>query len=194
MHTNRRNFLKLSATAAVATAFGGLGLGCTASQGQMQDRVAALSPKWSKQTTTICCYCAVGCGLVVNTSLKTMKAINVEGDPDHPVNEGALCAKGASIWQLNDNDRRPDSVLYRAPYSKEFKKVSLAWALEKIAHNVKKTRDEGFTYKNAKGQVVNRVDNIASLGSAALDNEECWAYQTMLRSLGLVYIEHQARI
>ena len=89
-----------------------------------------------------------------------MRAVNVEGDPDHPVNEGSLCAKGASIWQLAENDRRPDSVLYRAPYSKEFKKVSLAWALERIAHNVKKTRDETFTLKNAKGQVVNRCDGI----------------------------------
>jgi len=193
MHTNRRNFLKLSATAAVATAFGGLGIGCSP-KSQMVDRAAALDPKWSKQTTTICCYCAVGCGLVVNTSLKTMKAINVEGDPDHPVNEGALCAKGASIWQLAENDRRPDSVLYRAPYSKKFEKISLHKALGMIAERVKKTRDKNWTEKNAKGQVVNRTDAIASLGSAALDNEECWAYQTMLRSLGLVYIEHQARI
>lgn len=194
MHTNRRNFLKLSAVAATATAFGGLGFGCTAKKGSLPDRAAALSPKWSKQTTSICCYCAVGCGLVVNTSLKDMRAINVEGDPDHPVSEGALCAKGAAIWQLAENDRRPDSVLYRAPYSKEFTKVSLSWALEKIAHNVKKSRDETWTEKNAKGQVVNRCDGIASVGSAALDNEECWAYQTMLRSLGLVYVEHQARI
>ncbi len=194
MHTNRRNFLKLSAVAATATAFGGLGLGCTAKKAPLADRAEAMTPKWSKQTTTICCYCAVGCGLVVNTSLKDKRAINVEGDPDHPVNEGSLCAKGASIWQLAENDRRPDSVLYRAPYSKEFKKVSLSWALEKIAHNVKKSRDETFTYKNAKGQIVNRCDGIASVGSAALDNEECWAYQTMLRSLGLVYVEHQARI
>ncbi len=194
MHTNRRNFLKLSATAAVATAFGGLGLGCTASKSQMADRVAAMSPQWSKQTTTICCYCAVGCGLVVNTSLKDMKAINVEGDPDHPVNEGSLCAKGASIWQLANNDRRPDSVLYRAPYATKFTKISMHKALGMIAERVKKSRDETFTRINAKGQTVNRCDGIASVGSAALDNEECWAYQTMLRSLGLVYIEHQARI
>jgi formate dehydrogenase major subunit len=193
MHTNRRDFLKLSATAAVATAFGGLGLGCTP-KADVIDRATAMDPKWSKQTTTICCFCAVGCGLVVNTSLKTNRAINVEGDPDHPINEGALCAKGASIWQVAENDRRPDSVLYRAPYSNKFKKVSLHWALEKIARRIKDTRDEAFTTVNAKGQPVNRVDNIASLGSAALDNEECWAYQTMLRSLGLVYIEHQARI
>lgn len=194
MHTNRRNFLKLSAAAATATAFGGLGFSGNAKAGTLPDHASKLDPKWSKQTTSICCYCAVGCGLVVNTSLKDMRAVNVEGDPDHPVSEGALCAKGASIWQLAENDRRPDSVLYRAPYSKEFKKVSLSWALEKIAHNVKKTRDATFTEKNAKGQVVNRCDSIASAGSAALDNEECWAYQTMLRSLGLVYVEHQARI
>jgi formate dehydrogenase major subunit len=194
MHTNRRNFLKLSATAAVATAFGGLGLGCTASNTQMQDRVAALAPNWSKQTTTVCCYCAVGCGLIVNTSLKDMRAVNVEGDPDHPVNQGALCAKGASIWSLGDNPRRPDSVLYRAPYSTKFEKISLHKAMEMIAERVKETRDKTFTKVNARGEVVNRCDGIASLGSAALDNEECWAYQTMLRSLGLVYIEHQARI
>lgn len=193
MHTNRRNFLKLSAVAATATAFGGLGLGCTP-KATIVDRAAAMSPKWSKQTTSICCYCAVGCGLVVNTSLKDMRAINVEGDPDHPINEGSLCAKGASIWQLAENDRRPDSVLYRAPYSDKFQKISLAKAMEMIAQRVKKTRDETFTRINAKGQTVNRCDGIASVGSAALDNEECWAYQTMLRSLGLVYIEHQARI
>jgi len=193
MHTNRRNFLKLSAAAAAATAFGGLGLGCTPKSTAI-DRATAMSPQWSRQTTSICCYCAVGCGLLVNTSLKDKKAINVEGDPDHPVNEGALCAKGASIWQLSDNDRRPKTALYRAPYANKFKEVSLDWALGQIARRIKDTRDSAFTNKNAKGQVVNRCDNIASVGSAAMDNEECWAYQTMLRSLGLVYIEHQARI
>lgn len=191
MTVTRRNFLKLSATAAAMTAFGGLGCRSTA---KVADRAAMLTPQWSKQTTSICCYCAVGCGLIVNTSLKTKKAVNVEGDPDHPVNEGSLCAKGASIWQLAENDRRPDGPLYRAPYSKKFKKVSWDWALKQIAKRVKESRDRTFTKTNAKGQVVNRCDGIASLGSAALDNEECWAYQTMLRSLGLVYIEHQARI
>lgn len=194
MHTNRRNFLKLSAVAATATAFGGLGFGCTPKKGALPDHAAALNPQWTKQTTSICCYCAVGCGLVVNTSLKTMKCLNVEGDPDHPVSEGSLCSKGSSIWQLADNPRRPDSAMYRAPYSDKFEKISLEKALDMIAERVKKTRDAGWTEKNAKGQVVNRCDTIASVGSAALDNEECWAYQTMLRSLGLVYIEHQARI
>lgn len=191
MNMNRRHFLKLSATAAAVTAFGGLGIQNTA---QAMDRAAMLKPKWSKQTTTVCCYCAVGCGLIVNTSLENNKAVNIEGDPDHPVNEGALCAKGASIWQLAENDRRPASPLYRAPGSTKFKEVSWEWALEQIAERVKTTRDKSFHQMNPKGQMINRTDAIASLGSAALDNEECWAYQTMLRSLGLVYIEHQARI
>jgi formate dehydrogenase major subunit len=118
----------------------------------------------------------------------------VEGDPDHPVNEGTLCAKGASIYQLAENPSRVTTPKYRAPYSKEWKEVSWEWALENIAKRVKKTRDQGFTEFNEKGEPVNRVETMASVGSAALDNEECWAYQTLLRSLGLVYIEHQARI
>jgi formate dehydrogenase major subunit len=84
--------------------------------------------------------------------------------------------------------------MYRAPYAKEWKAVSWDWALSEIAKRVKKTRDAGFTHKNDKGQVVNRTTAIASVGSAAMDNEECWIYQALVRSLGLVYVEHQARI
>jgi formate dehydrogenase major subunit len=191
MRVNRRSFLQLAAAAAASTAFGGLGF---VPQAHAADRVTMLKPKWSKQTTSICPYCAVGCGLVVNTDLKTKRAINVEGDPDHPINEGATCAKGASVWQLAENDERPPRPLYRAPYSSEWKEVSWEWALEEIAKRVKKTRDASFAEKNAKGQVVNRCNGLASAGSAAIDNEECWTYQAMLRALGLVYVEHQARI
>lgn len=200
MPVTRRDFLKISAATAVTTAFGGLGLGCAA-RGKAQgpaplpaDRIQALKPEWSKRSTSVCCYCAVGCGLIVNTSLATRKAVNVEGDPDHPINQGALCAKGASIWQLGDNDKRPKTVLYRAPYSDKFEAKPWDWALKRIARLVKDARDKDFEKANAKGESVNRVTSIASVGSAAMDNEECWAYQAMLRSLGLVYIEHQARI
>ncbi|MGE4421956.1 MAG: formate dehydrogenase-N subunit alpha [Pseudodesulfovibrio sp.] len=193
MNVNRRSFLKLTAVAAVSTAFGGLGFE-TVAEAKAVDRIAMLQPKWSKQTTSVCCYCAVGCGLIVNTDLKTKRAVNVEGDPDHPINEGANCAKGASIWQLAENKERPPRPMYRAPYSSEWKEVSWDWALGEIAKRVKKTRDESFTEKNAKGQVVNRCNGLASVGSAAIDNEECWTFQAMLRSLGLVWIEHQARI
>lgn len=191
MTVSRRQFLKLSAGAATATAFGGLGLSLKPTVARAQ----LLKLNWAKQTTSICCYCAVGCGLIVHTAKDGQgRAINVEGDPDHPINEGSLCAKGASIWQLAENERRPETPMYRAPYSDKWEPVSWEWALENIAKRIKKTRDESFQIKNEKGEVVHRTEAIASAGSAAMDNEECWVYQSLLRSLGLVFIEHQARI
>ncbi len=186
----RRGFLKLSAVAGAATAFGGLGITLTPTAARAQ----LLKTTWAKQTTSVCCYCAVGCGLIVHTDKASQRAINIEGDPDHPINEGALCAKGASIWQLAENDQRVKNVLYRAPYSDKWEVRDWDWALARIARLVKNTRDTTFTATNPKGQTVNRCDAIASVGSAAMDNEECWAYQAFLRALGLVYIEHQARI
>lgn len=198
MSLSRRGFLKLSATAALSTAFSGVGF--AAAKPAAVDRIAQLKPDWSKQTTSVCCYCAVGCGLIVNTALSGSKrAVNIEGDPDHPINEGALCAKGASIWQLaegNPGEKNPrlTQVMYRKPYGTKWEVKSWDWALERIAKNIKRDRDATFALKNAKGQVVNRCEGLASVGSAAMDNEECWAYQAFLRSLGLTYIEHQARI
>ena len=186
----RRAFLKQSAPAGQAAAFGG--------QGRSLAPTAALAAEFklknAKQTTSACCYCSVGCGLIVHTDQATGRAINVEGDPDHPINEGSLCAKGASIWQLAENPVRPLKPMYRAPYSDKWEEKSWEWMLDTIARRVKNVRDASFVETNAKGQMVNRCDGLASVGSAAMDNEECWVYQTFLRSLGLVYIEHQARI
>ena len=146
----------------------------------------------TKETTTICPYCAVGCGIIVHS--RDDKVVNTEGDPEHPINEGSLCSKGASLYQLADNKKRLKKVLYRAAGAKDFQEKDWKWAAKEIAKRIKKTRDETFTEKNAKGQVVNRTTAIASVGSSALDNEECWLYQAFLRAMGLVYIEHQARI
>ncbi len=134
-------------------------------------------------------------GSLVHTSKSGHKrVINIEGDPDHVINRGSLCSKGAGLKGLIENKNRLIEPMYRAPYAREWKKVSWDWALGEIAQRVKETRDATFTHTNAKGQVVNRTTSIASVGSAALDNEECWIYQALMRSLGLVYIEHQARI
>jgi formate dehydrogenase major subunit len=122
------------------------------------------------------------------------KIINVEGDPDHPINEGSLCAKGAALSQLANNENRVTTPLYRKPYSTKWQEVSWDWALWTIAKRIKKTRDDTFRKRNSKGSIVNRTTAIAEVGSAALDNEECWLIQAMMRALGLVYIEHQARI
>jgi formate dehydrogenase major subunit len=136
----------------------------------------------------------VGCGIICHTDAKTGRVVYTEGDADHPINGGSLCAKGAASYQIASNDKRITKVLYRAPNATQWQVTIWDWALKEIAQRVKKTRDATFTEKNAQGQVVNRCEAIASVGSAALDNEECWVYQAMLRALGLVYIEHQARI
>jgi len=189
MKITRRTFLKISGATAAGTVMGGLGFDLTPAEVYAQE----LRIKGAKETTSICCFCSVGCGIIVYTDAQG-KVINAEGDPDHPISEGALCAKGASSYQIAVNPNRLQKVLYRAPYSTVLKEVKWEWALEKIAANIKKSRDASFAEKNAAGQVVNRTNGIASVGSAALDNEECWLYQKFLRSLGLVYIEHQARI
>ena len=136
--------------------------------------------------------------------------VNTEGDLEHPINEGTLCPKGASIMQLVNNDTRVLKPMYRAPGADAWKEVEWEWALDQIAKKVKETRDRTFkltskskvTVKQPDGTekevekdfTVNRTDAIAHVGSAALDNEECYLLQKMMRSFGLVYIEHQARI
>lgn len=187
---SRRDFIKISGMAAMVGALGSVGFDLT----PIESYAVELSIKSAKQTTTICPYCAVGCGLIVHTDKNTGKVLDIEGDPDHPINEGSLCAKGAALYQLAENPSRITQVLYRAPYSARWETKQWDWALDRIAANVKKSRDDSFVHKNAIGQVVNRTEGVAHVGSAALDNEECWLLQGMMRALGLVYIEHQARI
>jgi formate dehydrogenase major subunit len=194
MRVNRREFIQISGAAAA-----GLALSSCAGKGGIfapaRDRAKALQIQDAKETTTICPYCAVGCGAIVHTSKSGEKrTINIEGDPDHVINHGTLCSKGAALRQLVESSQRVTTPLYRAPYAKEWKKVSWDWALTEIAKRVKTTRDATFETKNSKGQIVNRTTGIASVGSAALDNEECWILQALMRAAGLVYIEHQARI
>ncbi len=185
MKLNRREFLKFSLGSLLLTAFD-LDLGAVKAYAK------ELKIKNAKESTTICPYCSVGCGIIVY--VKGGKVVNTEGDPDHPISRGKLCPKGASLYQLANNPTRALYPLYRAPYSKEWKRVSWDWALNRIAKLVKETRDKYFIHKNEKGQVVNRLEAIAHVGSAALDNEECYLLIKFLRALGLVYIEHQARI
>jgi formate dehydrogenase major subunit len=148
--------------------------------------------KVGTETTTICPYCGCGCGLVVTTV--DGKVTNTEGDPDHPINEGALCSKGQSLYQVANNERRMTKVLHRSPGAADWEEVTWDEALDGIAAKVKATRDATFMEQDGDGRTVNRTEGIGLLGSAALDNEECYALSKMARALGLVYIEHQARI
>jgi formate dehydrogenase major subunit len=182
----RRDFLKLSLGTLVLT---GIGLDLKPVKAYAEEE---LKIKGAKEITTVCPYCSVGCGLIVYT--KNGKVVNTEGDPDHPISEGSLCPKGASLYQLANNPYRELYPLYRAPYSTSWKRVTWDWALDRIAKLVKETRDQYFVVKNEKGEVVNRVEAIGHVGSAALDNEECYLLEKFMRALGLVYIEHQARL
>lgn len=184
---SRRGFLKLSGGAAALAGAVGLDMANPADAAAKE-----LPTKDAKAVTTICPYCAVGCGMVVH--VKDGRVINTEGDDEHPINQGTLCSKGASLYQVANNPKRLTKPQYRASGSKEWKEVEWDWALDEIAKRVKKSRDESFMTVNANKAVVNRTNGIASVGSAALDNEECYLLQKWLRSLGLVYIEHQARI
>ena len=187
MELNRRDFLKLSGagvSAAVALSF-------------LTDGTALAAPrefplkKRVKETTTICCYCSVGCGAIVTAYEDGI--IKIEGDPDHPINEGALCPKGqamAQIHQVNGeiNPYRLTKPLYRAPNASDWEEKSWDWMIETIAQRVKDTRDKSWNDR------ASRTDTIASLGGGELDNEECYLLTKMDRALGIVYQEHCARL
>lgn len=145
------------------------------------------------EKATICPYDASGCGFIV--AAEGGKVVNIEGDPDHPINRGAACAKGASMRQLSaDNPWRLSKVLYRRPGGTEWEEKEWDWAIEQMARKIKETRDNNWIDEDDQGYRVNRTDAIASVGGSALDNEECYLLVKMLRALGMVYVEHHARI
>ena len=145
----------------------------------------------AKATTSICPYCGVGCGLVAYT--KNDKLVDVEGDPDHPINQGSLCSKGQAVFEVVTSPRRLKKVRYRAAGSDHWEEKDLDWAVQTLAQRVKATRDAGFTAKSG-AVTVNRTETLASIGGAALNNEECYLLAKLSRALGIVYLEHQARL
>ena len=183
LRSTRRQFLKGLTTGTVA--IGAL------TQSGCAPAIPPLKTRGATETTTVCPFCGVGCGQVVAT--RQGKVINIEGDPGHPISEGTLCSKGASGIQVVNNSRRLQKVLYRAPGGKAWEEKSWDWTLERIAARVKETRDKTFR-TSVEGRVVNRTEAIACLGGSALDNEEAYLLVKLMRALGLVYVEHQARL
>ena len=143
--------------------------------------------------TSVCPYCAVGCGQLVYA--KDGRVIHVEGDPRNPINQGTLCPKGAATlgWMLNPE--RVTTVKYRAPYSDHWEERPLDWAMDRIAYLVKRTRDETFVRELPDGTPINHSIALASLGGATLDNEENYLIKKLYGGgLGMVWIENQARV
>ena len=190
MELNRRDFLKLAGAGVsgilIFKALGSKkGLAASPKTFPLRKRIG--------ETTTICPFDATGCGFLV--AAENGKVVNIEGDPDHPINRGAACAKGASLRQISaDNPWRLSKVLYRASGGSEWQEKSWEWAIDQIARRIKATRDGSFIDRDAGGRLVNRTEAIANLGGSALDNEECYLLSKLTRALGLVYIEHHARI
>ncbi|MBC7230482.1 MAG: twin-arginine translocation signal domain-containing protein [Actinobacteria bacterium] len=190
MELSRRSFLKLSGAGIGVTALAQLGFSTTALAAAEELRISEAS-----ESTTVCPYCSVGCSAIV--SVKDGKVVGLEGLPDSPVNRASLCSKGQSIYQIANNDRRLTKVRYRAPGATDWEEKTWEEAIPRIARLIKDTRDATFVETeevDGNKVTVNRCEGIAQLGGAALDNEECYLAVKFARGLGLVYIEHQARI
>lgn len=200
MIVTRRQFLKISSGAigtTVAAEVCGLGINTAAAQA----KAGNVPIKSGRQVPSVCPYCAVGCGQIVTVS-DSGAIIDIQGNPDSPINQGTLCPKGAATYQLAINEQRWTKVKYRAPGSDHWEDKPLDWAMNRIAELTRKTRDANFNefqeMPDGKGGTVKkRVMNtyaIASLGGATMDNEWNYIQQKLFHALGGVYLENQARI
>ena len=154
--------------------------------------VAPAKIKDAQTTTSICPFCGVGCGLVAYT--KNGRLINVEGDQDHPINQGSLCSKGQAVMEVVTSPLRLKKVRYRAPGSDRWEEKDLEWGVKTLAQRIKATRDASFMAKNASGVPINRTEALAAIGGSPLNNEECYLISKLSRALGIVYLETQARL
>ena len=212
MKVTRRDFIKISGASAA-----GLMLGSLFDLAPIKAYALKNPPQWDQVTTSICCYCGVGCGLLIGTSSSNPHTVYVQGDPDHPINRGSLCSKGQAVGQLRTvdgalNPKRLTQPLYRAPGATDWTPKSWDWTINQLANRIKNTRDSanpgwtGFDPNSPEDNTtteelidgvmtpVNRCTGIACLGGAAHDNEECYLLVKLMRALGVVYLEHQARI
>ncbi|MDW7773725.1 MAG: twin-arginine translocation signal domain-containing protein [Desulfobulbaceae bacterium] len=191
MKITRREFLKYSAVTGAVLSLGIFELT------PIQAYAEANPPDWKFETFNVCCYCGVGCGVILGTN-DAGQITYVEGDPDNPNNNGALCSKGASCGQLNhienytqvdwykaEDSERVIFPLKREPGASEWTRVSWGDAISDIAGRIASTRVVDSNYC---------CTNIAALGTAKDTNEECYLYTKLIRSLGILYLEHCARL
>lgn len=168
-----------------------LGLGNSAASSRTEG-LAARTKGADKVVSSVCPYCAVGCGQAVY--VKDEKIIDIEGDAASPVSHGCLCPKGAATFQLVTGSHRVSDVLYRRPHGTKWEKIPLEEAMEMVAARVKKSRDENWEDKDKDGNPLRRTMAIAHLGGATLDNEENYLIKKLFTGLGIVQVENQARI
>ena len=200
MDSNRRDFLKKSLAGSASLALYRLFNPSPASGGDSSVRVDLHKPVG--EVPTVCSYCAVGCGMVAAVEKGSGNIVNIEGDPEHPINQGALCAKGAAMQQVRTVQGKPNPMrivrpLVRRPGATTWSEITWDKALDRISAHIKKSRDENWqASESVKGREVpvNRTNAVASLGGGELDTEACYLLVKMCRALGLVNVEHCARI
>jgi formate dehydrogenase major subunit len=192
VNVSRRSFLAGSATALGITALGFDPQPLEAASQQLKIREA-------REYKTVCPYCAVGCGTIAyvhgSGGLNTQRTvIHVEGDPDSPINGGTLCPKGAAQMQLAVSPRLEHTPKLRRAGSSEWEDVGWDEAMTWFARRFKDSRDRTFVERDEQGRIVNRCEGIGWLGSATVANEDAYFITKTMRAMGLMYIDHQARI
>jgi formate dehydrogenase major subunit len=194
MQPTRREFLKVSTIGGVAASVLGFDLSAAAAQ------VRELKIARTTETRSTCPYCSVSCGVIVHTLGDRSRnvapsVVHVEGDPDHPINQGTLCPKGITLKQNIVNDRRLTTVKYRAPGSRAWEDKPWDWAVERIARLVKQTRDEHLIVKDAQGRAINALTALGVIGGCTDTNEVNYLLVKAFRAgLGVIPIEQQSRI
>jgi formate dehydrogenase major subunit len=196
MNISRRSLLKLAGAAGAGLAVGDVGV----SLADVGAAAGAQKLSGAKEFTTACNFCSVGCGMVCH--VRDGELLNLEGDPDHVINEGSLCSKGAAMKATHESPQRVRTPRYRAPGRDRWPEISWDEAMEKIARKVKTVRESNWIAtekaKDKDGKeielVASRTDAIAYLGGAQNTNEECYLFQKMARTFGSVIVEHQARL
>jgi len=193
MHeVTRRDFLKVGAASA-AVGITSLGF----------DVAAAVQVKQSfriegaKEAHSLCPYCAVGCSILAYTKQDASgntRLLQIEGNPDSPVNECRLCPKGATSMQLAVSNRRVEKPLYLAPGSDKWQEIDWDQMLDRLARHVKESRDATFVTQDSEGRTVNRCEGVAFAGGATFSSEEGYFATKLMRALGVVHLEQQARV
>jgi formate dehydrogenase major subunit len=193
MEISRRSFIRTALSGTTAATV----LGFNIEPALAQARELKISR--TTQTHSICPYCAVACGVIIHTlgdkagNVKPT-VVHVEGDPDNPINRGALCPKGITLRQFIVNDQRITRPLYRAAGSSQWTAISWDDAIERMARLIKATRDAGFEVRDAMGRLVNRLTNTALIGGCTDTNEVNYLLGKFRFGLGIVAYENQARL
>jgi formate dehydrogenase major subunit len=197
MNLTRRGFIKLTGAGLAGSSLGALGFGYAG-----EALAAAVRPfklAATTETRNTCTYCSVACGILIYSMGDRAKnarsnIIHIEGDPDHPVNRGTLCPKGSALLDIVHAPTRLKAPRYRAPGSSEFKEVTWDFALGRIARLMKDDRDKNFIAKDKAGTTVNRWISTGMLAASASSSETAYATWKVVRSMGMVVFDNQARV